>query len=117
MRKWLNRFSPLGWRIAAATVVFSTLVAVLSTAVQLYFAYRSDLDEISSTLEQIKESNLPTISNALWATNRSEVQVAINGLVRLPDVRYVEVREKSMLWAAAYSGPGFQDSSLRCELS
>lgn len=112
MRKWLNRFSPLGWRIVAATVVFSTLVAVLSTAVQLYFAYRSDLDEISSTLEQIKESNLPTISNALWATNHSEVQVAINGLVRLPNVRYVEVREKSMLWAAA-GVPKFESTRTR----
>ena len=103
IRKWLGEFSPLGWRLVTATVAFSTLVAILSTAVQLYFDYRSDLVDIESTLEQVNKSNLPTIANALWATNRNELQIAINGLARLPDVRYVEVRDNDKIWAVAGS--------------
>ncbi|MBI5462081.1 MAG: GHKL domain-containing protein, partial [Gammaproteobacteria bacterium] len=54
-----------------------------------------------STFEQVGQSYLPTISNALWATNRHEVQVAINGLVRLPDVRYAAVQENGKIWVEA----------------
>lgn len=101
MRKWLDNFSPLGWRLVAMTVAFSTIIALLATAFQLYLDYRRDLGEIESTFEQVGQSYLPTISNALWATNREELQVAINGLARLPDVRQVIVKENDKHWAVA----------------
>ncbi len=101
MRGWLNKFSPLGWRIVAATVTFSTLVALLATAFQLYLDYRHDLGTIESTLDQVGKSYLPTIGNALWATNRKELQVALDGLAQLPDVRHVAVMEDNRIWAQA----------------
>lgn len=101
MLKWLNRFSPLGRRLVAATVVFSTCIALLATALQLYIDYRGDLQKIESTFEQVDNTYLPSITNALWATNHHELQIAINGLVRLPDVRQVTVHENGKIWAQA----------------
>lgn len=112
MRKWLDKISPLAWRLVVATVGFSTLVALLSTGFQLYIDYRRDVGEIESTFEQVDQSYLPTIANALWATNREELQVAINGLVRLPNVRYVVVRENGKNWAQAGS-PKLQNIRVR----
>ena len=93
MRKLLRKFSPLGWRLVAATVAFSTLVALVATFTQLYFYYRHDLGAIESTFEQVGKTHLPTIANALWTTNRKELQISLDGLVHLPDVHYVEVLE------------------------
>jgi len=101
MRKWLDKTSPLGWRIVVSTVAFSTLIALIATALQLYIDYRRDVQDIDSTFEQVELSYLPTISSALWATNRDEVQISIDGLVRLPDVRYAEVTETDRVWAKA----------------
>lgn len=101
MRKWLKQFSPLGWRLVVATVAFSTVVALLMTAIQLYRDYRLDLGTLDSTLDQIGTSYLPTISNALWATNRKELQVALDGLSRISDVRYVKAFEKDVVWGEA----------------
>lgn len=95
------RISPLGWRLAAATIAFSTFIALLATAFQLYLDYRHDLGKIDSTFEQVGQSYLPTIANALWATNRKELQVALDGLARLPDVQYMAVKENAVLWAEA----------------
>ena len=53
MRKWLAKFSPLGWRLVATTVAFSTVVALLATGFQLYLDYRRDMGEIESTLDQV----------------------------------------------------------------
>lgn len=101
MRKSLGKFSPLGWRLVAATVAFSTAVAFLATFTQLYLDYRHDLGAIKSTLDQVNHSYLPTISNALWATNRKELQVSLDGMVRLPDVQHVAVMENDKIWTQA----------------
>ena len=96
-----TKISPLGWRLAAATIAFSTFIALMATAIQLYMDYRHDLGKIDSTFEQVHKSYLPTIANALWATNRKELQVTLDGLAQLPDVQYVAVSEDGKLWAKA----------------
>ena len=108
----LSKLSPLGWRLVSATVAFSTVIALLATAFQLYLDYRRDLSDIDATFEQVQQSYLPTISNALWATSLNEIQVAINGLVRLPNVQYVLVSENAKTWAFAGT-PKTQDVRLR----
>lgn len=93
--------SPLARRLVTLTVAFSTLVALIATAIQLYLDYQRDLGQIETTFRQIGQTNVPTLANALWATNRHELQVALDGLVRLPDVRYAEVREGREVWGRA----------------
>jgi len=95
------RISPLARRLVAATIAASTVVALLATAFQLYLDYRRDLGQIDATFNQVSQTYLPTIANALWATNRHEVQLALDGLKQLPDVQYVAVHEGATLWAEA----------------
>lgn len=95
------RVSPLARRLVAATIAVSTVVALLATAFQLYLDYRRDLGQIDATFDQVSQTFLPTIANALWATNRHEVQLALDGLKQLPDVQYVAVHEGATLWAEA----------------
>ena len=91
--------SPLARRLVLATVVFGTTVALITTAIQLYLDYRRELGQIDTTFQQVTHAHLPTIASALWATNRPELQIALDGLVRLQDMRYVAVREQDILWA------------------
>ncbi|MBT9568783.1 MAG: EAL domain-containing protein [Thiobacillus sp.] len=93
------RISPLARRLVLATVVFGTLVALVTTAIQLYVDYRRELGQIDGTFRQITHSHLPTVTSALWATNRAELQIALDGLERLPDVQYAAVYEGQSLWA------------------
>lgn len=112
MRKWLSQFSPLGWRLVFSTVAFSSAVAILATTFQLYIDYRRDLGSIDATLNQVSQSYLPSISNALWATNRKELQVTIDGLAELPNVQHVVVMENDKIWAEA-GHPKTQNIRLR----
>jgi signal transduction histidine kinase len=101
MRNWPGKYSPLGLHLVAATIAFSTLVALLATVTQLYFDYRHDLGTIESTFDQVGHSYLPTVANALWATNHKELQVTLDGIVMLPDVQHVAVLENGKIWAQA----------------
>lgn len=96
-RRW--RISPLARRLVLATVVFGTLIALITTTIQLYVDYRRELGQIDRTFSQLSDTHLPTVARALWATNRPELQIALDGLVRLPDVQYAAVYEGPSLWA------------------
>ena len=93
--------SPLARRLVLTTVAFGTMVALITTAIQLYLDFRRELGQIDTTFQQVTHAHLPTIASALWATNRPELQIALDGLVRLQDMRYVAVREREVLWAEA----------------
>ena len=95
----IKHISPLARRLVVATVIFGTLVALVTTAIQLYVDYRRELGQINTTFKQVTHTHLPTITSALWATNRPELQIALDGLGRLPDVQYAAVYEGSTLWA------------------
>lgn len=95
------RISPLARRLVLATVIFGTLIALITTTIQLYIDYRRELGQIDRTFSQLTHTHLPTVARALWATNRPELQIALDGLVRLPDVQYAAVYEQRSLWAEA----------------
>ncbi len=77
------------------------MVALLATFTQLYFDYRHEQGAIEATFYQVAKSDLPTISNAVWSTNRKELQIVLDGLVQHPDVRYVAVMENDKILAQA----------------
>lgn len=94
-----SRISPLARRLVIFTVGFSTLVALLTTAIQLCVDYQRQLDQVESTFQQVADTHLATIASALWGTNQQELQIAVDGLSRLPDVHYVAVTEQNKVWA------------------
>lgn len=97
----VSRISPLARRLVILTVLFSTFVALVTTAVQLFFDYRRELVQVENTFELIQHSYIPSIANALWSTNGKEIQIALDGLSRIQDVQFVSVNEQDRVWAQA----------------
>jgi len=57
--------------------------------------YRRGTDRIESRLEEIKNSYLKSIEENLWVLNRAQLEIQLEGLVRLPDITAAEVHETS----------------------
>lgn len=83
----------IGRRFILYIVLFSSLVTLFSTAIQLYFEYRRDLRTIDANLEQIERSHLKSFSEGLWTFNEKTLLVQLQGVLDLPDVGYVEIRK------------------------
>ncbi len=93
--------SPLARRLIIYTVLFSTFITLLITALQLYRDYEADLKLIYSELEQIEQVHLNSISAALWASNRKLLKTNIDGIIKIRDMQYVEVKDGDQIWALA----------------
>ncbi|CAA7613799.1 ATP-binding protein [Magnetospirillum sp. SS-4] len=83
----------IGLRLLAAIVLFSSLVTLVLTVLQLYLDYRGEIQSIEDRFSEIEQSNLDSLGGSLWSLDTDQIQRQIEGIKRLPDMQYLEVRE------------------------
>ncbi|MHB8741527.1 MAG: bifunctional diguanylate cyclase/phosphodiesterase [Sulfuricaulis sp.] len=93
--------SPLARRLIIAIVLFSLGITLFLTVIQLYSQYHNDIRHIDGDFRQIEQVHLNALSQSLWATNKTDLQLQLDGIVHIPNFEYVSVREHEKLWAQA----------------
>lgn len=87
--------SGIGRRLLLGVLLFSSIVTLVLTSIQLYFDYQRGVGVIERRLDEIQRSYLDSMGDSLWHLDRTQLQLEIDGILRLPDMRSVEVRENS----------------------
>ena len=95
----LGKFLPnkgsnsLSLRMLFYILLCSTCLAFLITLVQLTWDYRKDVSIVKDNVSQIETSYLQPIAASLWALDKGQVQALADGIINLPDMQYVLVKE------------------------
>lgn len=84
----------IGRRLIIYILLFSSVVTLLGTAVQLYFDYRRDLQNIDANINQIETGYLKTLSEGVWSFNERMIRLQLQSILDLPDIRYLEIRRE-----------------------
>ncbi len=85
--------SGIGFRLLAAVLLFSSLVTLTLTALQLYLDYDHEVGVIETRLDEIGRSYLASLGESLWALDQNQLRLQLNGILRLPGIRAVEISE------------------------
>jgi len=85
--------SRIGRRLIVPIVLFSAVITLIGTGLELYLDFDSDLESIHATLEQVKSSHSQSIINSLWVSDHELLRVQLEGILQLPDMQFVEVRK------------------------
>ncbi|RDK00996.1 ATP-binding protein [Paraburkholderia lacunae] len=80
-------------RLLATVLLFSCVVTLILTAFQLYRDYESGIERVESRLADIDRSYRDSLGEALWRLDRAQLQLELDGILRLADIRVAEVRE------------------------
>ena len=80
-------------RLLARVLLFSSAITLTLTLCQLYLDYRYDVRMIESRMSEIAGSYRQSLGEGLWNLDRRQVELQIEGILRLPAIRFVEVRE------------------------
>ena len=83
----------LSFRLLSYILACSTLLAVIITMLQLFWDYRQDRSMVESSLNQIEASFLQPIASSLWNLDEEQIQVQLEGIMNLPAMQFVEVKE------------------------
>lgn len=84
--------SAIARKMIVCILLFSSIITLLATAIQLYMDYRRDIFLIEKHIRQIKETYLESITLNLWDMNMEVVKIQLEGTLKLPDMQYVEIR-------------------------
>lgn len=91
----LKKKRTLRWGIAQKFIlwlfIFTSLLTIIITAVQLYIGYKSGIDSIFKSIRQVEKSYLDGIKKSLWISDTELLQTQIDGMMKLPDMQYVGV--------------------------
>jgi PAS domain S-box-containing protein len=110
----ISKFShSISRRFIIFILIFSSLVTLLGTSLQLYIEYSSDIESIQKTLKQIESSYLQSISVSLWDVNKKQTDMLLDGILRLPDMQRLEIWQNGKLFSSA--GKPKHDSVIQSE--
>jgi len=93
LRSFADMRHSLGVRLLSSVLLFSACVTLILTLIQIYLEYRRDVSALELRLEQISNSNLDSVAEGLWILDEKQLRLQLAGILRLPGVRAVEVRE------------------------
>ena len=85
--------SGIGRRFILYILLFSSVITFVGTGLQLYLDYDRDVELIHSSLRQVQSSYLHSITNSLWVTDDELLHIQLEGIMRLPDMQFIEVRK------------------------
>jgi len=80
-------------------ILFSSFVTIIITTFQAYNDYKHDLNSIQLQLKQIENIHLNSLTAALWTSNNANIITHLEGILKLQDIQYLEVRDKYKTWA------------------
>ncbi|AEH88856.1 multi-sensor signal transduction histidine kinase [Mesorhizobium opportunistum WSM2075] len=83
----------IGGRLLVRVLIFSSVITLLLTLAQLYLDYRSDVQAIDQKMSEIDSSYRQSLSEGLWEMDGRQLQLQVEGILRLPNIHYVELRE------------------------
>jgi signal transduction histidine kinase len=86
-------FRSIGRQLLVAILLFSSVVTLVLTAVQLYLDYERDLSAIDARVREITGAYHDSLARSLWNVDAEQIRVQLEGILRLPDLRAVSVTE------------------------
>jgi PAS domain S-box-containing protein len=91
-QEWARMWSgPIARRLVITVILFSSLITLVTTGLQLYLDYRRDVGSIEANFEQIRTSNLKSLSESVWVLDGFQVHTQLHGLFELPDLEYLAI--------------------------
>ena len=83
----------IAWKLIKALIIFSSLITLVTTGVQLWSEYGRDIDAIQSRFLQVERSYLDSIAENVWESDAGRLRLLINGIIEFPDFKLAIVRE------------------------
>jgi PAS domain S-box-containing protein len=79
--------------LLSRVLLFSTTVTLVLTVVQLLLSFQAEVSGLQNRFNEIEQGYASGLGNALWALDSRQLQDQLDGMLHLPLIRYVEVRE------------------------
>src|SRR3954466_702096 len=85
----------LSTRIVLAASVYSFLIALVVSGLQIYVAYQQAITDAKQQFQQIESGYIANIVSGLWVVDNSRIEALVGGISHLPHVAHVELTDET----------------------
>ena len=87
-------------RLTVQVILFSTVLAVIATCVQLFLDYRQELRNIRGFFNSVAETSVRSMEESVWILDDLQINLQLEGLTRRQDIVYAAVSmDGRIAWA------------------
>ncbi len=91
-KKFLEQFrSRIGYRLVCQVLLFSSLIALLATSLQLYLDYRDERAAIDEFFHLIRSTQLQSVAQSVWILDDTQIDLQLAGMVHRPGLVAAEI--------------------------
>jgi len=92
--------SRIAKRLTIYILLFSSVITLLGTSLQLYLDYSEDVESVQKSIYLIKTTHLSGIINHLWISDSEQIEAVLSSIMALPDMQYIKiVKEGRILYS------------------
>lgn len=73
------------------TILFSSLITLLITGLQLYIDYRNSYSELDHRFQEVEIGFLPSLTTSIWYFDNQQASTLVETLSQLPDIAVVDL--------------------------
>ena len=93
----------LAHRLTFRVILFSSLIAICFTLLQLYLDFRQDVRNINAFFASIRETSLRPLEESVWILDDLQVSLQLEGLIKREDIVYAAVEmDGQVTWAKGH---------------
>ncbi|MGE5517778.1 MAG: ATP-binding protein [Bacteroidota bacterium] len=82
---------PVARRLLIRLAALGVVLAVLTAGLQLYLEYQRDLAAVTTRLDEIEKSYLPSVRETAWLYDNERLQILVEGIDNLPGIAQARV--------------------------
>ena len=83
---------PIAVSLIVSIVLFSSLITLVLTAIQLFIEYGRDVTDIEQRFTLIKSGYLEAVQENVWVLDKERLDILLAGIIEQPDFSMAEVR-------------------------
>jgi PAS domain S-box-containing protein len=87
-------------RLIIYVVLFSSLITLVTTAIQLAWDYKNDVALINNQLQQTQDVHLKSLTAKLWASDIKGLRTHLEGILQIRDMQFLETRDRERVWVS-----------------
>jgi signal transduction histidine kinase len=92
-----NFFGRLSAKLLRLVIIINFVIIIIVVFIQILYRYNKEKTEINKHFDYVEKSYLPSISSELFKIDKEQLDLLINGILKLKYFEYAELTETSGL--------------------
>lgn len=85
----------IAWKLISSLIVFSMLLTVGTTAIQLWTEYDRDIRAIDQRFDLVERSYTKALADAVWEADTENVGIMLRGITEFPDFVHAQILDEN----------------------